>query len=465
MANVAWDNLKRLFIKDDVAPAPDPEQTRSIPQGASAHHFRTFVNNGTTPEMWQEVADFFSGYGRTNTALKFSALYACNDRLSKDVASLPFRPMRITDAGQEKATDYDQYFLSKQPSRLRRKYPYFYTLNSHTNLLGNAFSPITRNNAGRPIAYDIWDPKDVTYKIFDGFIMWINKRLKDADGKPLVISDDDMIHLMWYTYDGIIGQSVLSFAADSIGLGLSATKMTKENYTNAIYSPYYLSYAKTLTKEAKDIIVASLQSMQGEGQGDINVIDEGSKFEPYPISGKDKETLESREISARDICRFMGVPGSKVNLRDGNSSYNSLEQENTAYVQDSILPRCIQIEEEFDVKSVADTDEDRIRFKFELKSRLRGDMNARSTYYSNGVKDGWLSINQIARLEDMDTIGPEGDERYINGANVPLSKLYSGDLEAYKGMKPADKTEKEKLFESLQKNGNGHADQILHNQS
>lgn len=67
----------------------------------------------------------------------------------------------------------------------------------------------------------------------------------------------------------------------------------------------------------------------------------------------------------------MGVPGSKIGLREANVSYNSLEQENIAYVQDTIQPRCVHIEEEFDAKALAEDSADDIRFKFELKSRLR----------------------------------------------------------------------------------------------
>lgn len=53
----------------------------------------------------------------------------------------------------------------------------------------------------------------------------------------------------------------------------------------------------------------------------------------------------------------------------------------------------------------------------------------------------------------MDTIGPEGDERYVNGANVPLSKLYSGELDNNDQSTP-DK-EIKKLLNGIKLNGNG----------
>lgn len=415
----------------------------------------------TRPDQWKEIIELMSGYdhamGSTSSKLKFSAVFACNDRISKDIASLPFRPLIRTDKGQQIAYNHDQYFIAKAPSPLRRRFMYFYTLNSHTNLYGNGYSPITRVD-GRPVAYDLWHPNHVKGFIENGKIFWVNTTLKDQNGDYLVVSDHDMIHTMWFTEDGINGKTPLTYARDSINLGLSATNMMAENYEKAIHSPYYLSLREILTPEQRLTLETSLAEMGGPGSGDLEVFDNGGEFKAYPFATKDIETLNSREISVRDVCRFMGVPGSKIGLREANVSYNSLEQENIAYVQDTIQPRCVHIEEEFDAKALAEDSADDIRFKFELKSRLRGDSAARAAFYKEGLSGTapWLTINDVRSLEDMDTIGDLGDKRYCNAATVTLEDVAAG--KTIPGH-PAP----QKLFKKFPKNGkpNGKADEIL----
>lgn len=417
--------------------------------------------------MWDKAAELMnlsgSGptMGSTNSRLKFSAVFACNDRICKDIASLPFRPLIRTDKGQQIAKDHHQYFVAKTPNPMMRKYMYMYTLNSHTNLYGNGYSPITRVS-GRPVSYGIWHPNQVkAYISPEGRLYWINKGLKDSAGDYLVASDHDMIHSMWFSDDGINGKSVVSYARDSIDLGLSATKMMAENYDKAIHAPYYLSLREILNPEQREFLEASLAEMGGPNSGDLEIFDNGGEFKAYPFATKDIETLNSRELTVRDVCRFMGVPGSKIGLREANVSYNSLEQENIAYVQDTLTPRCVHIEEEFDAKALLADDNEDIRFKYELKSRLRGDSAARSKFYLDGLAGPapWLTINDVRELEDMDTIGPLGDKRYTNPGTITLDDVAAG--------KTLPDASKQKLFESLAKNGNGNgkADPILHHES
>lgn len=427
------------------------------------------------PEQYGKVAELMSlsGYGpttgSTSTRLKFSAVFACNDRICKDIASLPFRPLLRTDQGQQVARDHHQYFISKSPNPAMRKYMYMYTLNSHTNLYGNGFSPISRQN-GRPISYGIWHPVTVrSYISPEGRLYWVNKGLKDSNGDYYVMADHDMIHTMWFSEDGINGKSVISFAKDSIDLGLSATRMMAENYDKAIHAPYYLSLREILTPEQREFLEQSMSEMGGPENGELEVFDNGGEFKSYPFATKDIETLNSRELTVRDVCRFMGVPGSKIGLREANVSYNSLEQENIAYVQDTLTPRCVHIEEEFDAKALAGDDAEDIRFKFELKSRLRGDSAARAAFYREGLSGPapWLTINDVRELEDMDTIGPIGDKRYTNPGTITLDDVAAGKTLPDVGKEDSKEDSKQKLFESLAKNGNGNgkADHILQHES
>lgn len=380
-------------------------------------------------QSWESFVEAVNGYPYSSgsASLKVSAVFACNDRICKDIASLPFKVMRKTERGYEVASDHDQSFLSRHPSPMYTKSTFFYVLNTHVNLYGDGFAKIIREG-GRPVAYELWDPRKVKHEIVDGRLYWVRK---DGDKVVEVVSDEDMIHVMWYTDDGIRGKSVLKFARDTVKLAMNSSKLSAELYENQMWSPGYISYKGELNNEQVNVIAENwAQNYMGrENANTIPVLDQGSEFKHFGMSLQDAEYIQTKVESVRDIARFFGVPVSKLNVRDGNVSYNSLEQENIAYVQDTIQPRVVAIEEEFERKALRPIEWDTVRFKFNLSSRLRGDSAARSAFYQMALTTGLLSINDVLSLEDMNTIGAEGDERYINGANVPLSKLYDQDLD------------------------------------
>jgi HK97 family phage portal protein len=402
--------------------------------------------NASRPIEWKELTEAFNSYGggATLQALKVSTAFACIDRIAKDIASLPLRPLRSNDGGKEIAKDHDQYFLSKYPSPRFTKYTWVYTLVFHQYQYGECFAPIRRKN-GRPVEYGIWLPCDVEHKIIDGRLYWINTKTKETK------SDEDMIHIMDYTEDGIRGKSRLSLAKQTVDLASYGAKMAATLYKNQMWQPGYLAFKNDFTSEQAEMISKTWGSKGGEQDNyDIPVIDNGGEFKHFGMSLQSSEYNATMKNAALEICRFFGMPPSKVGIMEGNVSYNSLEQENIGYVQDSLLPVCIGWEQELDRKSLADADMDVIGFKYELKGRLRGDMAARAAFYQMGLTTGLLSINDTLRLEDMDTIGPEGDERYINAASVPLSKLYSGELDDQN-----QDDQIKQLVKGIKLNGNG----------
>lgn len=412
----------------------------------------------SNPSQWKDLTDAFNSYasgGSTAQALRVSTAFACIDRIARDVASLPLRPYRSDGGNKEIAKDHDQYFLSKNPSRVYTKYTWVYTRTFHKFQFGESFSPIKRKN-GRPVSYGIWIPNQVEHKIIDGRLYWINTKTKE------VVSDEDMVHEMDYTEDGIRGTSRLKLAKQSIDLAQYGAKMAATLYKNQMWQPGYLSFKNDFTSEQADMISKTWGSKGGEQDNyELPVLDNGGEFKQFGMSLQSAEYTATMKDAALQICRFFGMPPSKVGIMEGNVSYNSLEQENIGYVQDTLLPVCIASEQELDRKALSEADQDTIGFKYELKGRLRGDMAARAAFYQMGLTTGLLSINDALRLEDMDTIGPEGDERYINAASVPLSKLFSGELDQNKsgqdhadGVDTADK-EIKKLLKGIKLNGNG----------
>jgi phage portal protein BeeE len=64
-------------------------------------------------------------------------------------------------------------------------------------------------------------------------------------------------------------------------------------------------------------------------------------------------------------------------------------------------------------------------FKFNVDSLLRGDYQSRMNGYAIGIQNGFLSSNDVRRLEDMNDIPDElgGNLYRTNGNMVPLTAV------------------------------------------
>jgi hypothetical protein len=93
-------------------------------------------------------------------------------------------------------------------------------------------------------------------------------------------------------------------------------------------------------------------------------------------------------------------------------SYASVEMNSIHFVQHTLRPYLEKIEEGY--SRLLDG---RAFMKFNVDGLLRGDQASRYTAFSTGIQSGFLSINDIHRLEDMPPV--EGGDAY----RVPLANV------------------------------------------
>jgi hypothetical protein len=71
---------------------------------------------------------------------------------------------------------------------------------------------------------------------------------------------------------------------------------------------------------------------------------------------------------------------------------------------------------------------------------LRGDHASRSAYYVSALQNGWMTINEIRELENLNPIGPEGDKHFVQLNMTTLDKV---------GQEPAPPTTQEAPAEPM----------------
>lgn len=154
-----------------------------------------------------------------DSAMKITAFYAGIRLISENVAALPKSIRRITDNGPVSSDNLPAYrLISIRPNSYTNAYDFWNAITTWLEGWGNAFAIIKWSNLGVPLALHQVHPSCVTITVVNGR-KWYKVVMNDPDLSFLdgTYSDDDMLHFMLVTLNGIIGVNPVIYNALSLG--------------------------------------------------------------------------------------------------------------------------------------------------------------------------------------------------------------------------------------------------------
>lgn len=384
--------------------------------------------------------DFYAGNdinNDNNTQMKLSTVYRCVEVLSNSMSKMPFF---IIDTGTHKKPSDStsmqiKYLLNSQPNKIMSSSIFLKLMETNRLLTGNAYALIKTDNLGKIESLQALTPSGVTVKQLDDRNIVYDVMSKNK-GLTRYLSEE-IIHIKGATFDGIIGQSVLSYASLVTRNLLLQEQFEKEFYESggrpvAIIQPTKeskLSFVKKNEldkpdpngKSDYDRLREEVEKISSKRIGGAVIFPVEANYTPIQqISMRDMSFIEAKEVGVKDIARFFGVPLFK--LFDGKESYQSNEQNGIAYVTDTLTPILTQYEQEFTRKLLS---EERIfkgySIKGNLNNEMRGDLSTRDVWYKGRQETGVYSINEVRALEDQEAIDG-GDVHYISLNYAPIDK-------------------------------------------
>jgi HK97 family phage portal protein len=299
--------------------------------------------------------------------------------------------------------------LIQRPNQYQTTYNFFSVAMTNLLLEGNCYFLIERDGSARPTALIYLNPDKVDVIPFEGNLFYQHADFEQP------IPQTDILHFMGTGFDGKKGKSVLKMQQDTIGLSLGA------NITAATYfgqSAQVAGVLKTDHKLTDEQIQRLRNSWNSRHQGPYNsnktaILEQGMDFKPISISANDKQLLQSRQFQVEEIARIFRTPLSLIGHLEKSANHNSIEQLSTDFVRFTLTPYLVQLEQEMNIKLFRDNEFGEYEVKFDTKGLLRGDSNARATYYREMMQIGALSINEVRQAEQLNRIGDEGDVHYF----------------------------------------------------
>ena len=362
------------------------------------------------------------------SAMQMTAVYSCVRILSEAVASLPLHLYRYTETGTEKATDHPLYtILHDEPNPEMTSFVFRETLMTHLLLWGNAYAQVIRNGKGEVIALYPLMPDRMNVDRDDQGRLYYEYTISNDDapinnGSRVKLSPTDVLHIPGLGFDGLVGYSPIAMAKNAIGLAIATEEYGSKFFANGAAPSGVLEHPGTIKDPAR--IRESWQQTFGgsHNSNKIAVLEEGMKYTPISISPEQAQFLETRKFQINEIARIFRVPPHMVGDLE-KSSFSNIENMSREFVTYTLDPWVVRWEQAMHRALLSEDEKKDFFFKFNVEGLLRGDYASRMTGYATARQNGWMSANDIRRLEDMDQIPADlgGDLYLVNGNMVPLT--------------------------------------------
>ncbi len=350
----------------------------------------------------------------TETALKYSAVFACCRVLAETFASVPCLLYKKTGAEREAVTDLPIYdILHNVPNEEMAHFNFAEALMMGMNTNGNAIAQRLVNASG-----DLVGLYPINAKIKrDSVSKKLIYEVQD-DGKPRTFQRFEVYHIPGPSLDGIHGLSPITYAASAIRLGITYEQFGVNLFRNGANPSGAFVNPTEMGEEAYNRLKKSLKSEYTgvKSSGTPMLLEGGLEFKPFTINPTDAQLLESKNFQIEDICRIYRVPQHLVNKLD-RSTNNNIEHQSLEFVMYTMLPIFKRFEESANAQLLTPKQRaDGYFTEYKIDGLLRGDTASRVAYYAGGRQWGWLSVNDIRRLENLKPV--IGGDIYLQPTNM-----------------------------------------------
>lgn len=374
-----------------------------------------------------------------DAAIRMSTVYACVRLLGDTISSLPLgayvRRGRNRISYAAVYGTLPNWINNPNPDTTRLEF--YEQVVASLNLHGNAFVITVRDDMGevqelycinpeyvrirRPdpnseILYEVTIPYNTQNSLYDPM------QSNQLAGKTMILTKDEMIHIPMFRLPGeLLGLGPIGAARVTLGSAMAAEIYAAAYFGNAANPGGIIEAPGELTEEqASDISRNWNISHSGPYRaGKLGILTGGATFKPLQLNAADAQLLEVRRFGVEEIARLFRVPVSLLGHPvAGAMSFASVEAQNLSFVQHSLRPLLERIEQAFS-KLLPEQDG---FIKFNLDALLRGTTLERYEAYTKGLREGFLSLNDVRSVEDLAPLGEAGDQYRVPLQNIDAAQ-------------------------------------------
>lgn len=336
-------------------------------------------------------------------AIGIITVFSVVSDISETVGQLPLKVYRMVGEVKTEAEEHRAWrMLHDMPNPLMNARSFWSTVASNRLLWGNAFLELGRTDG--VLVDELWplDPSRVTVEWNEA------RRIKryrytEQSGEERELSDEDVLHILDLSTNGIIGMSRIATCREGIGKALAREAFEASFHRRGgtvrgvVEHPGKLKNTRPLRESWNEIYGGSTNANQ------VAVLEEGATFKTVQMPLADMQFVESAKLSASEIAVLFNAPPSRYGGSTGDSlTYETVEANAVQWATQAVTPVATAIQE------ALEHDPRIFPFKawwpeFDLKGLLRGDSKSRADYYT--ALDGVGAIHPL-EIRHEEGLGP-----------------------------------------------------------
>lgn len=382
----------------------------------------------TDAAFWSEFgnAESWSGeYVTPTKALQNETVWACAGLISETVATLPLGVYRRLPNKVLAPEHYLYSILNAQPSASMATGTFIEIVLLSLLLWGNAFAEIIRVG-GRVIALEFIPPDGVSMRrLSDGSIEY---RWLGLNRQARTCGEEDMLHVVGRTLNGIVGVSPMTYARQVMGGAMAADKAAARLFKQGLLLQGTFETDLPIKEDKRALFQTRLKEYQGAiNAGRAPLLEGGVKYKPVSMNPNDAQMLESREYSVSQICRWFRVPPHMVGHTTNATSWGTGLQEQKLGFLTFTLQRWIKrVEDECNRKLFNAADRMQFFAGFNFEGLLRADSAARGAFYTVMTRAGIYTRDDCREFEGKAPMGGNAAVLTVEANLIPLDKLGEG---------------------------------------
>ena len=342
-------------------------------------------------------------YVTPESAQRVAAVYACVDRISSAIATLPCRIYRREGEVRRPVENAPLWWLlNEQPCDAWTAASHWGRIGQYVLLRGDSYSLIKRDPAGRikelvPLPWESVVTERDSLSVDARNLYMVN------DGyRSIGYDQDDVLHFPGYGFNGVRSMSVLSWGArEAAGNAIAMDQYSGRFFADGAHPSVALKTDKKMDAER----VAALQQMFADkysGVGNAHkrplVLTEGMELQTVTINAHDSQLLDARKFQVVDIARAFGVPPHMIGETSASTSWGTgIESMGRAFVTYTLNPHLVRFEQELNRKLFRHAG---LFVEFDRSALIQGDLAAQAEYYraalgGPGTGQAWMTPNQV----------------------------------------------------------------------
>lgn len=280
---------------------------------------------------------------------------------------------------------------------------------------GNAFVRVYSNGSGEIVNMNVLNPHDVEIKR-NG----IGRVMYKVQGEERLLSQEDIVFIPDLIRPGKLrGVSRVEKLQESWGLQLAMQNYAASFFGSGANIQGIITFPGNLTEDQAKSIQQAFDSRHRSWRSwRTPVLGGGGKWESTSTDPERSQLVDARNQAVAEVARAFNIPPHLLGLETG-MSYASVEANNLAFTTMTLRPIIQKIEQAFSPLMTRTAGGENAFLKFSLDGLLRADINTRMSAYSTGLQSGFLTINDVRRLEDLTPV----DDPSAETVRVPLANV------------------------------------------